>query len=75
MIDKLFTWDGWDQHDTMLFTFYNCVLLKDICSFKKGTLVPVINVDYEHGFLEFCGNEGLVLQKLNIELNITEQSC
>jgi hypothetical protein len=72
MIDKLFTWDDWGQHGICLFSFYSCTLLKDVSGFKKGYVVASINVDYENGILEFCGNEGIVLKRSKIELNIID---
>lgn len=48
---KLFDWKGWDQLDTMSFIFYNCVLIEDIGSFKKGEKFSSISIDYEKSLI------------------------
>ena len=50
---KLFSWDGWDQHSTACYEFYNCILLRQIKQFEAGTKFDSIVIDYENSKIEF----------------------
>lgn len=50
--NQLFTWDGWDGQDTMVFSFYKVVLVRDIGPFKKGDKFTLANMDYEKSIME-----------------------
>lgn len=56
MEKKLFTWDGWDQADTMVFQFYDIVLQRKIGAHEAGSRFDCAIVDYENGKLELDGN-------------------
>lgn len=51
--NQLFTWEGWDEQDTMAFTFYNVCLVRDVGSFPAGTTFPFVYVSYETSVVEF----------------------
>lgn len=52
MEKQLFTWDGFDQHDTMVFGFYDVTLQRDLEPFKKGDTFAVASLNYEDGTIE-----------------------
>lgn len=49
---KIFSWDGWDQHDTMVFSFSKCVFVSDFGPFKVGDKSPYITMDYDNGLMQ-----------------------
>lgn len=53
MEKQLFTSTGWDQQDTMDFTFYEPTLVRDIGPFKKGHQFRCATVSYVEGWVEF----------------------
>lgn len=57
MENQLFDWNGWDQQDTMGFTFYNVVLKIKIGDFEPGTKFEVADISYEHGYLQLFNEE------------------
>jgi hypothetical protein len=58
MENQLFDWEGWDQQDTMAFTFYRPTLKVDIGPFKAGQTLSVANINYERGWLQVQAEDG-----------------
>lgn len=65
---EIFTWSGWDRQDTMSFTFYDCVFIKDFGPWKTNETIPCILIDYEKGTIEELGDGGFVIKKCNVLL-------
>jgi len=57
MESAFFTWKGWDQHDTMVFSFSRCTVTKAFGPYAVGAELPGVNVDYEKGIIEVWGND------------------
>lgn len=53
MEQRFFKWNGWDQHDTMTFSFTNVELVAPMGDFPVGTKFDSAFVDYEKGIIEF----------------------
>lgn len=51
MFDAIFEYNGWDQIDTMIFTFYECTIVIDIGQHKMGSNFDTICMDYQKGTL------------------------
>lgn len=67
---EFFTWNGWDQLDTMCFVFYDCTLIKDIGTHKVGEQFKVIDVDFEKGKLTLLSKSGETIDEYNLGLVI-----
>lgn len=52
MEKQLFDWNGWDQHDTAAFAFYNVVLKVAIGEYPAGAKFKYAFVNYETGTLQ-----------------------
>jgi hypothetical protein len=50
---KLFTWTGWDQHDTACFEFYKCELIVPIKHFEAKTKFDNIIINYDKSTIVF----------------------
>ena len=71
MESQIFTWDGWDQFDTMCFTFYKVVLVVDVGEHKAGTSFGSANIDYEESpYVAFYDDEGREVAKFALSLKI-----
>lgn len=57
MEKQLFDWDGFDQHDTVSFSFYKVILKVPIGEYKVGDSFDSAFMDYENGKLEFYSGE------------------
>lgn len=57
MEQRFFKWTGWDQHDTMAFSFTSIELVAPMGDFPVGTKFDSAFVDYEKGFIELCEGE------------------
>jgi len=58
MEQQLFKNNGWDQQDTMAFTFYNVQTIVDLPNTPSGTRFAVADVDYSTGILQFWNEAG-----------------
>lgn len=67
---ELFDWEGWDQHDTMLFGFTDVTLKRDIGSIKAGARFAWANISFETGVLQF-GNDD-VEHEFKLKLTVME---
>ncbi len=69
---QLFTWDGWDgDEDTKI--FYKCHLVRDIGTFKKGTLIHSIAIVETESKMEFYEEGGAeVLATFDLVLSVSE---
>lgn len=72
MKKELFAWDGWDEHDTMDFSFYSCKMIKDFGPLKKGEEYDTIYISYEKGIIEATDDEGKTLHKVKFTLTPVE---
>ena len=72
METQFFEWDGWDQQDTMSFTFYECKLLDGVMPELKVREFPCAFVDYSSGVIEFydVNNEVAATFDLKLEAKI-----
>jgi hypothetical protein len=52
METDLFTWSSWDLVTDTCLQFYGCMLKVPIGRFNIGETVPIIIVDFEHGFIQ-----------------------
>ena len=52
-----FSWESWDQQDTMIFTFYKIEWSEDFGPFKSGDVLSFMDVDYEHGIIQWQTDE------------------
>lgn len=52
MEKKYFTFEGWDQHDTMVFGFTKCTLVASLGPYKAGDIVEYVGLDYAKGVIE-----------------------
>jgi hypothetical protein len=59
----IFEWSGWDDFEVKV--FYDCELLRDVGSFKKGAKFSTVTWDEETLTLKFClsGEEKPVMVK------------
>lgn len=74
MEKNIFDWDGWDQHDTMAFSFTDVTLKVPVGEFPAGTKFPFANVDYENGTMEFCEEDDTCHQfRMNLSLVAVEK--
>lgn len=67
---QLFEWEGWDQHNTMVFGFHSVKLAIDIGVHKAGTNFPYANIDYDKGVLELFTDPELKNPPEKYKLNI-----
>lgn len=51
MEQNIFSWKGWDQIDTTIFQFTDCVFKKDFGSIRAGEYFEGVLLDYETGTL------------------------
>ena len=58
MEQEWFSWEDWDQLDTMVFGFHKCVLKMQIGPFLEETVIPYIQVSYEDGKIAFLKDDG-----------------
>ena len=65
---QFFTWKGWDDVDTAAWHFYNCVLLKDFCPFKKGEEISCVFFSMQDSMMEFYDNVGNPVGKFKLEI-------
>jgi hypothetical protein len=52
-----FTWESWDQIETMALAFYGCVLKKDIGQYKSGTKVTLIELLFDNSLLNIWAED------------------
>ena len=72
MEKRLFTWTGWDQHDTCAFSFYDVCLVVAIGNLPVGTKLESAFLDYETGILQFYAEGASVPVQFGIQLLVTE---
>lgn len=51
-------WEGWDEIDILLFSFYNVTFTDDFGVFKKGDTYSSVSVNYQEGVIEAYNEEG-----------------
>ena len=71
MEKEFFKWEGWDPVDTLVLSFYNCTLIKQIGKFPPGFQASVITMDYEKGRISIYLEDDLgteVSYKLNLSI-------
>lgn len=71
MEKELFNWEEWEQIDTLIVSFDKCVLNKDCGSWKKGSMLDKILMDYEHGKMTFYLENAAT--NFNLKFLITEE--
>lgn len=70
---EIFTWNHWDQLDTMGFSFYDCVFIKDFGPWKAGHKANTMFVDYAKGIIKEYSEDGTrLVNKVQITLAIKE---
>jgi hypothetical protein len=68
---KLFDWDDWIQHDTMVFGFYDATLKVQIGEHSVGAEFPEIVMDYEEGLIRlYKSTEDEDPETFRLELNV-----
>jgi hypothetical protein len=55
---KLFTFDGWDEHDMQCWQFYRCVWLVDFGPWKQGDCVASVCVSLDKMLVEEYNENG-----------------
>lgn len=68
MEKNLFTWDGWDTIDTVVFQFYSCTLVCDIFEHKTGDSFDLILMNYDEGTITLQKGNKEWNYKLNLEV-------
>lgn len=68
MEKQLFEWDGWDQQDTMAFTFYKVKLIVDIGPFPAGSEFESADLDYGNGTLQLRNDKCFYDFKMNLRV-------
>ena len=70
---QLFTWESWEQFDTVEFVFLDVTLLKDLGPFKAGEKFSSATVDYEHSRLDLQKEPEALRQgfKFSLSLHVT----
>lgn len=53
-----FKWNGWDEVDILMNTYYGATFTEDFGSFKKDEKYSSILVDYQKGLVEGYNEEG-----------------
>lgn len=71
MEKKWFTWEEWDELDTMVFSFTNVRLIIPIGEFCTGMVFPLANINFEDGTLEFFDTSGDSIKKFTMEVRFT----
>jgi hypothetical protein len=69
MEQSLFSWENWDQLDTMLFCFSQCTLKVDIGKYKAGDIIEEIALDYSDGVMEFYKDNDAI-DKFSLSLKV-----
>lgn len=65
----LFTWEEWDEVDTMTFVFFNVTLIRDLGAIKAGTHFDSAEMNYDKGKLELYEGENVAATfKLRLEV-------
>lgn len=54
--NQLFSWEEWDQVDTVMFSFMNCKLLVPMLGFPPGEMFSHIFMDYENSQIRLFKN-------------------
>ncbi len=67
---QLFNWERWETVSTAEFHFYECVLKKDIGSFKKGSSVQCILFSVEKSKMEFYDENAKTIGTFDLEINV-----
>jgi len=49
---RFFSWDGWDQHDSLVLSFYNVEFIRDFGKFNKGDKFESVCISYDKGIME-----------------------
>lgn len=65
---QFFTWKGWDDIDTAAWHFYDCILLKDFGTFKKGDEITCVFFSMQNSMMEFYDNEGNPMGKFKLTI-------
>lgn len=71
MEKELFKWKDWDLMDTLVISFYDCTLIKQIGKFPPGSWFSVITMDYSEGKISLYLEDDLgtsILYKLNLSI-------
>lgn len=58
-----FTWEGWDQADNLIFSYYNVSWISDFGIFKKGDSFSSLTVDFDNGLVEAYDSTGTKVVK------------
>lgn len=56
--NQLFSWEKWDQIDTMEFVFYKCTILVPMLGFSPGERFSSIIIDYSNSQISLFKNSG-----------------
>lgn len=70
---NLFTWEGWDEQDTMSFSFYKVEFVRDFGVFRKGEKFPDIFYSFDTGIIEAYGYDGIPVKKQRFTLTPIEE--
>ncbi len=74
MEQRLFKNAGWDQQDTLGFTFYDVQTIVDLPGVPSGTRFSVADIDYGNGILRFWNEAGdEVVHEFNLSLKVEEK--
>lgn len=73
MDQELFESSGWDQADTISFTYYDCVLKQPIGDLPVGKKFDSANLDFERGLLDFY-EEDNVVKRFRLSFSFKEES-
>jgi len=61
---ELFTWSGWDQHDTACLSFTGVELVRQIGQFPPGTKFDGAYIDFDKGDLQLLNYDKTVKEKI-----------
>lgn len=67
---RLFKCEDFFRADHQDNIFYNCTLNEDIHNFKKGSIIPLIWVNYETFEITFYDKNDLILGEFKFETKI-----
>ena len=71
MESQFFTYDGWDQQDTMAFTYYKIITAIELPGIPKGSKFSVADIDYATGKMRFWDDAGSsVLHEFKLKLQV-----
>lgn len=57
MIDEFIEYGDWEEFDSLVYNFYNCILKKKIGDYEKGDCFSAITFDFEDGVVRLIDEE------------------